>query len=114
MPICKWNINDNGFDFIPIIGESESESAIIARTVTSHMLDKCYFQMCNLENKSGNVLDLVYTNMPELSLVERVEKADLLLIPQSITDKAHVQMVCTIECEPNCFKIDSVLPQIYI
>lgn len=48
-------------------------------------------------NNKGNVLDLCYTNMPELAVVE---KADINLIPDNIADKAHTQLSITIECEP--------------
>lgn len=46
-------------------------------------------------------MDLIFTNSPELAIVE---KADILLIPQLISDPAHTQMVCTIDCEPNISK----------
>lgn len=110
MPECKWTSNEDGFDLIPILGESQSERVVIARKVTSRMLENEFFQICNLQNKSNNILDLVYTNMPELSLVE---KADMLLIPEQREDKSHVQMVCSIECNPKIFKSDDVSKSIF-
>lgn len=101
---CKWQPNDDGFDYIPIIGESESRNATTARKFTSAMLENDLFQICNIPNKSNNVLDLIYTNIPEISLAE---KADILLIPDSISDKAHNQIMCTIECQPITFNSNS-------
>lgn len=100
MPDICWKMNDSGFDFIPIIGESKSERAVIAKYVTEFMNENDLFQICDLKNKCENTLDLIYINMPELAFVEG---ADMLIIPDNIQDKAHVQMVCTIECEPVSF-----------
>lgn len=35
------------------------------------------------------------------------------MIPESIADKAHVQMTCTIECDPKIFQANSDSPSIY-
>lgn len=102
LPGVEWSVNDDGISFIPIIGDSECAKAIIAKHVTAHFLELGLFQLCNFVNKSGNVLDLVYTNSPELAIVE---KADILLIPQSMSDPAHTQMVCFVECEPSISKL---------
>lgn len=56
--------------------------------------------MCNLKNYAGNVLDLVYTNMPELV---SIEKADITLFPDIYRDRAHNAILCTVECEPSRF-----------
>lgn len=93
MPSIKWIANDDGFDFLPLIGDSESKQANIARTISSSLLNCGLFQMTDLQNKSNNVLDLVYTNMPELSVVAA---ADLSIIPDTMQDKAHVPILCTI------------------
>lgn len=100
MPDISWKLNDSGFDFVPLIGESQSEKALIAKHVTEFMMENEFFQICNLSNKKNNTLDLIYVNMPELCFVE---KADLLLISKESQDNSHVQMVCTIECEPQTF-----------
>lgn len=101
LPDVDWSIDDDGNSFLPKIGDSQSTRAKIARHVTSHFLERGLYQMCDLKNKSGNVLDLVYTNSPELTLLE---KADIPLIPESIADVAHVQIACTIECHPRIFQ----------
>lgn len=93
----KWLMNEDGFDFIPVIGESESAKAIIAREVTSTLLDLGFFQMSNLENTSGNVLELVYTNYPELAIVNI---ADFRMLPAKKSDMHHVPLMCTVECMP--------------
>lgn len=110
MPAAKWSANEDGFDYLPLIGTSESEQANIARTMTSSLLDCGLFQMSDLMNKYGNVLDLAYTNMPELFIVSR---ADLPLIPESMQDDAHVQTQCTIECEPSAYISPSSSEMIY-
>ncbi|XP_055306808.1 uncharacterized protein LOC129571064 [Sitodiplosis mosellana] len=113
LPNTKWINDEDGLGLMPIIGDSECAKAIVTRRVTDHLLNRGSSQLCNLTNKYGNVLDLIHTNMPELSLVE---KADMLIIPEEISDAAHVQIAVTIECEPalgnsntstksiNCFK----------
>lgn len=92
------------------MNENLNNISIVARKFTSDMINNNLFQICNLQNIINNVLDLVYTNMPELAIVE---KADLLLIPESIADKAHVQMVCTIECAPKVFQLNSEAASVY-
>lgn len=110
MPIVTWTQNEDGFDFLPLIGNSESVEANIARMVTSTLLNCGLFQMTDLMNKSNNVLDLAYTNMPELFVIGR---ADLPLIPETLQDTAHVQTRCEIECEPSPFVSSSSSEQIY-
>lgn len=39
LPIIKWIPNDDGFDFVPVIGESQCREAIIAKRVTGFMLE---------------------------------------------------------------------------
>lgn len=53
-----------------------------------------------LQNHCDNVLDLVYTNMPELFVITT---ADLPIIPDALQDKARVPMYCMIECEPSSY-----------
>lgn len=106
----KWSANDDGFDFLPLIGPSESIQANIARTLSSSLLNCGLFQMTDLKNESNNVLDLVYTNMPELFVVSR---ADLSLIPDALQDKAHVPILCMIECEPSSYVSSPSSEQIY-
>lgn len=98
MPTVKWLKNDEGFDYLPLIGDSESIPAKIARTMTTTLLDCGLFQMTDFTNHCNNVLDLVYTNMPELFVVTT---ADLPIIPDTSQDVAHVPMHCMIECEPS-------------
>lgn len=78
---------------IPLLGNSESQQANIARTFTSSLIDCGLFQMSDLKNKYNNVLDLVYTNMPELFVVS---PTDLPLIPDALQDVAHVQTADTL------------------
>lgn len=98
MSCVKWTSNEDGFDFLPLIGDSTSVPSTIARNFTSTLLEHGLFQLTNLTNDSGNVLDLIYTNMPELALVTKV---DLPLITEGQQDKAHVPLHCLIECEPS-------------
>lgn len=93
----NWCENDGGFDYVPLIGDSQSVKSIIAGEITSTMLQNGFFQMTNLRNKSNNVLDLIFTNSPELTVVT---KADFRMIPEHKSDNAHVPIACTIECEP--------------
>lgn len=93
----EWLENDSGFDFIPLIGESQSAKSVIAREVTTRLLDCGLFQISNLENTSGNVLDLFYTNVPELADVKR---ADILMLPSFKSDPHHVPTMCLIDCAP--------------
>lgn len=78
LPIVKWIESDESGDLIPIIGEYESVEARIARHVTDSMSQMGLSQLNNVQNTSGNVLDLIYTNVPELTVSE---KAIRLLIP---------------------------------
>lgn len=95
----NWMQKDDGFDFLPLIGDSQSAKAIIARETSTRLLNAGLFQMCNYKNASGNVLDLIYTNCPELSLVN---KADICLQPSNESDIYHNPLVCTLECSPVC------------
>ncbi|XP_031629635.1 uncharacterized protein LOC116344914 [Contarinia nasturtii] len=100
LPEIKWHINDDGLSFLPILGESESQRAVIARIISNKLLEMGLSQLCDFENVSGNVLDLFYTNMPELACMER---ADIKLIPDLMSDKAHVQTMCVLECQPKVY-----------
>lgn len=97
MPAIQWVANEDGFDFLPFIGDSVSIQSNIARTFTSKLLECGLFQLTDAKNKYGNVLDLVYTNMPELSLAT---PADLPIIRDDQQDEAHIPLHCMIECEP--------------
>lgn len=110
LPKIRWSLNEEGFDFLPIIGESQCAEAQKAKHVTEFMLNNGLFQVCGLTNKSNNVLDLIFTNMPELTLVQ---KSDMPLIPESIQDDAHVLMSCFIECEPKSYNTGSDDRKIY-
>lgn len=66
---ASWESNDDGFDFIPTIGESRCKKANIAREVTSSMMNLSLFQMSDFKNKFTDVLDLIYCNTPELMAV---------------------------------------------
>lgn len=94
----KWLENDSGFDYLPVIGESQSIKAIIAEETTSRLLDCGLFQLCNFTNSSGNVLDLIYTNHPELAVAN---KADFLMLPPFKSDKCHTPIMCSIDCAPS-------------
>lgn len=96
LPKVKWEYNDENFDYIPIIGESQSQKAIIAREVTDFMFNEGFSQIVNYENAANNVLDLIYVNSPELFYTE---KADYTITPFEKLDKAHVPMVCYANCE---------------
>lgn len=106
----RWHENDDGIGFLPIMDNSQSAKSIIANKCVSFFLQNGYSQLCNLENKHKNVLDLVLTNIPELV---NVQKVDLLLIPEKIEDKAHVQMSCTIEKNPITFSANTPGDQIH-
>lgn len=98
LPNVQWLVNDDDdTSFMPIIGDSQSVKSNIARHITTELLDMGLLQISNIINANGNVLDLFYTNMPELAVIE---KADFLLIPDNKSDKAHVQTMITIECQP--------------
>lgn len=92
--------SDENTHFLPLIGESESNAAHIARLVTNSMLEMDLFQIGSFKNASGNVLDLFYTNMPELTCLDR---PDILIIPDCKSDKSHTQTLFTIECQPKTF-----------
>lgn len=94
----KWFENDSGLDFLPIIGESQSVKSVIAREVTSKLLDLGLFQMTNLENAFHNTLDLIYTNSPEIMLTQM---AQIRMLPSFKSDESHVPIVCSIECSPS-------------
>lgn len=98
--IAAHSLIKHGFDYLPLIGTSESERANIARNMTLSLLNCGLFQMADLINKSGNDLDLAYTNMPELFVVNH---ADIPLIPEALQDSVHIQTHCTIECEPSTY-----------
>lgn len=102
-----WVENEDGFDFLPLIGESQASKAIIARETSTKLMNLGLFQMCDYKNQSGNVLDLIYTNSPELSLVHR---ADLCLLPSTKSDPDHNPLFCTIECSPVCTTEDKSDP----
>lgn len=93
----NWHENDSGFDYIPTIGDSQSAKSIIARELTARMLDCGLFQISNLQNSSGNVLDLVYINTPELAVLN---KAEFLMLPAFKSDPSHVPLMCFIDCAP--------------
>lgn len=96
LPIIKWMPNNDGFDMIPLVGESQSTRANIGRMVLQSASENELFQMSNFENHSHNVLDLIFVNSPESTLVE---KAAIFLIPEDKLDKAHVPLVCFVETE---------------
>lgn len=100
LPMVTWIDNAESMDFLPIIGESEGAEAVIARHVTNSMMEMGLSQMNNMQNASGNVLDLVHTNVPELTVLE---KANRLLIPVECSDKAHNALSISIECNPKTF-----------
>lgn len=96
----EWCANDLGLDFIPIIGDSQSKPAVTARSATTELLNTGLFQLCNIKNDWNNVLDLVYTDVPELVVIN---EADFPLLPSEKRDRAHRPLQCNIECTPNAF-----------
>lgn len=106
----RWCENEDGFGLLPIMDNSESVKSVIANKCASFFLQNGYSQLCMLKNKYGNVLDLVLTNIPELT---NVQKADNLLIPAHREDKAHVQMICSIEIDPIQYSSSNGNEQIY-
>lgn len=96
--VVSWHESDSGLDYVPFLGSSESIKANIVREVTNRMNDTGLFQISNFQNKSGNVLETVYTNMPE---VIACDLADFPLLPPSKSDSCHVPMMCLIECSPS-------------
>lgn len=111
LPSIDW-MNDSDesdtFGLVPVIGDSESIEAKLTRETTSSLLDAGLHQLCGFKNHAGNVLDLAYTNTPELLSIER---ADLTLFPDTLRDPAHVAFTCTIECNPLQFKSGSSSPR---
>lgn len=103
LPGVRWIENADGFDYIPILGESNSRMTLTASFVTESLTDLGLSQMCNLANHSGNVLDLVYTNAPELVVSELAIRR---LIPSDLSDKAHNPITLALECEPSSFNVD--------
>lgn len=110
VPDIKWEEHNFGVDFIPMIGsnininqqiadinQKMSASREIAHESTSTLMDNGYFQMCNFMNNWGNILDLVYTNMPGLIMVNT---PDFMLLPECKSDPAHRSIMCTIEVSP--------------
>ncbi|KAG4066151.1 hypothetical protein HA402_010353 [Bradysia odoriphaga] len=61
------------------------------------MMNNGLFQMSSYKNNSGNVLDLIYTNSPELTVVS---KADYRMLPLHKSDVCHVPLTCAIEFDP--------------
>lgn len=94
---ATWHENDNGFDFVPVIGESQCEKSIIVHEATTKLSDCGLFQLSDFKNISGNVLDLIYTKNPELTVVN---KADFLMLPAHKSDKFYVSLMCLVECAP--------------
>lgn len=95
--VVTWQENDSGFDYLPFLGNSNSIKANKVREATNRMIDCGLFQISNVKNKSGNVLETVYTNMPELTTTSL---ADFPLLPSYKSDDFHVPLMCTIECAP--------------
>lgn len=89
--------SSNDYGYIPIIGQSDSADTKISVHTTSSLIEMGLHQMCNFKNKSGNILDLIYTNTPELLSVDR---AELTLFPDCMRDPAHNAILCTFECAP--------------
>lgn len=94
----KWIENDAGYDFLPMLGESQCVRSRLTRSFTDAFSDMGLFQMCNLQNKFGNVLDLIYTNDPGIITVSG---ADFLLLPSCKGDEAHVPIMAIIDCSPS-------------
>ncbi|XP_037029672.1 uncharacterized protein LOC119069658 [Bradysia coprophila] len=93
----EWHENDDGFDYIPVVGESMCARSIIAREVSSTMSDQGLFQMSSFANVSGNILDLIYTDAPELCVINQ---AEFRMLPASMSDVDHIPLSCMIECCP--------------
>lgn len=72
LPLIMWLPHEDNSIFVPLIGESECRAALIAKYVTSELMEAGFFQMCNIvSEKRNHVLDLVYTNLPECTSVEK-------------------------------------------
>lgn len=99
----SWQENDTGFDFSPIFGESQSIKSTIARETIDSLFDNELLQISSFQNTSGNVLDTLFTNVPELSTVEL---AEFPLLPPAKSDKCHVPIMCTLECTPALIQSD--------
>lgn len=54
--------------------------------------------MSEFKTEHQNVLDLIYTNEPELVIVD---EAAIRLLPNQKSDKCHVPLMCMIECQPD-------------
>lgn len=107
LPSVEW-MSDSGaseeYGFVPVIGESNSVEGNLSRNTTSELLTMGLHQLCNFKNHAGNVLDLAYTNIPELV---SIDIADMTLFPDTLRDPAHRALICTIECEPMRFQSNS-------
>lgn len=103
LPNINWVENDDSYDLIPLIGESESMKSNISRHVTTAMTELGLSQLNEAINSSGNVLDLIYTNVPELLVCELAVRR---LIPSNLSDKAHNPLSITVECNPSIFSSD--------
>lgn len=118
IPNIRWGEHDAGVDFIPIIssnnidgdGKRISAPREIAIETTSTLTDNEFHQMCSFVNNWGNVLDLVYTNMPELLLVS---SPDFMLLSKDKSDPAHRPIMCTVEVSPEIHHYDQNNSQIY-
>lgn len=104
LPSVQWIENDDNFDFLPIIGESSSERAVIAKYVTSSLLQIGLFQLNNIVNVADHVLDLVFTDSLELVVVDLALSR---LISSQASDKAHNPLQISIECEPKIYPNNS-------
>lgn len=96
LPNVRWEENDCGFGFLPIVGDANDRKSLIARATTTECIEVGLTQICNFENKWHNVLDLVYTNEPESMMIANVE---IPLIPPMKRDPAHVPIMCKLKCE---------------
>lgn len=103
LPNIKWVESDDSYDLIPLIGESESMKSNISRHVTTAMTELGLSQLNEVPNSSGNVLDLIYTNVPELLVSELAFRR---LIPSDLCDKAHNPLIITVDCNPSIFTSD--------
>lgn len=104
IPEAQWIENDDSFNF-----NFTSKKSIMAQYVTDAMTECGLFQMCNIQNTSNNVLDLVYTTVPELLVAELATKR---LVPTERSDKAHNPISITLECEPKVYPANhSVEPE---
>lgn len=107
----QWQDNDCGYGVIPLIGDSMCQKAIIARETTSALIDLGLTQVCSFRNKWGNVLDLIYTNSPELV---STTVADFRLIPAHKSDPAHSTIMCMLECDDVYSTMDDEMESRYL